>query len=157
MRSCCAVIRLAIALALALGGFSCKLIREGGKAEQISRELYEELKALPVPPTAELIVEEPFAKWGRATAAAKFSTRSTWDSIRFFYRNELTKRGWKLAGTRIDRDWGRDAGARAEIYCRGGFEAELDWGETNVKEWTYALTLIWTTNVSPCHSNDGGK
>jgi hypothetical protein len=117
----------------------------------MSQVLFQELTSLPVPPSAELIVEEKFVNWGRATASADFSTRSSWDDIRSFYRRELPKRGWKLAGTRIDRDWGRDYGAREEVYCRGGLEAELEWGGRNVKSRTYALTLVWTTNVSPCH------
>src|SRR5436190_9077704 len=96
----------------------CKRLQEGGRAEQKSLVLFEELHALPAPSASQLIVEERFSKWGLATASAKFATNAPWSEITSFYQAELARHGWKLKSTTIDREWGKDLGGRTYIFCR---------------------------------------
>lgn len=77
---------------------------------------------------------------------------SSYDEIKEYFDEELSKKGWRYVGEEKIKDWGRDFGGMERHYCKGNLFLNLQFpGKESGYGWIYALSAS-TSKPSKCQN-----
>jgi len=124
----------------------------GEQGQEYHQQLAREFSLIGQPKFVGVVsTTDVFSKWEprRVLVGADYTSSSSYSAILEYYDQQMTALGWRFAGERPLRDWGRDFGGRVRDYCKGPLSASLQYaGERANYGWTYAIDLSWSTNSS---------
>jgi hypothetical protein len=113
-------------------------------ANSEQRFLTDEFNSLPLPPLTQLTTLDVSPKRGRVLLIGTYKSSRRYEDLKSFYGSELESRGWRNAREEKVTDWGRDFGGRQVHFCRGPYEAVLQYaGERSHYDYDYAFTMTW--------------
>lgn len=82
--------------------------------------------------------------FGKAYISRGFRCKASYDDVKRFYLERLTKDGWQLSSERPLKEWGHDLGGWELEFRRGDYEATIDYaGERADYEWDYGIGIGW--------------
>jgi len=85
-----------------------------------------------------------FSRGGSASADETYKTKLTYQEIRSHYDRELTRNGWVFQKEKKLLDWGKDYGGMTLTYCKGPYQARLDYsGHHSNYEPYFDLSMSW--------------
>jgi hypothetical protein len=119
-------------------------ISYGENADLIQDELINEFNTIKPLPNSISSQYKATHKTTNALVSANYSTNLSYEEIRRYYDSELTSQGWQFKAERPVLDWGRDFGGKTIDYCKGSYEAEIQYfGEDKSYGGNYSLSLSW--------------
>ncbi len=108
------------------------------------RELKSEFRSLELPEDATVRSVDDNPEWGHVFISGTYATHLGYEELKRFYRSELERNGWRLAGEKDLADWGRDLGGRQLTFCKKPYEANLEYaGQKAQYGWDYAFSMSW--------------
>ena len=100
--------------------------------------------AFPLYPQMEEINSSTTSGIGKAFISRTFRCKASYDDVKRFYLERLTKDGWQLVGERQLKDWERDLGGRELKFRRGDYGATIEYaGEKADNGWDYGIGIGW--------------
>jgi hypothetical protein len=126
----------------------------GGGCRDVSPKLVttvtHEHAAIVAPETDVMISQETMRKRGFVAVQTLYRSALPPAQIASYYDHELRRHGWTARKQRAISEWGKHFGGWAIEYCKGDFEAEVQYAGEAHNDWTYAFSVAWQASVSPC-------
>jgi hypothetical protein len=74
-----------------------------------------------------------------------YKTHMNFTEIRAYYDQELSRNGWRFQREEKLEQWGRDYGGKDATYCKGPFQASLEYRYFIPRsvDWDYSLGVAW--------------
>jgi hypothetical protein len=136
------VLPVVILLVGALGRFVFEKI-DPRRAEEYRRmlpTLEDELSLIPILSGDRLMDKVSLYKSTHAYVEETFSSQQPWETLRNYYKTELTRLGWIQYESSNLEVWGKDYGGRVVRYRKGPHVIALQYsGSDPNARWSYAL------------------
>ena len=112
------------------------------KNQKVVEEAFREISPLS---RAALIQHGSMRRTDHGIISAAYKTEKSYESIKLYYDDKLTSRGWKFkreAGIQYD---GKDYGGKELIYCKDNYAASLQYAGQQETEfgWTFSFAMTW--------------
>jgi hypothetical protein len=116
----------------------------GPKAAVRQAELEREMSRLTTLAGASLVRSTAFHKPESALVSNDYRSNLRYPKIRAYYDRELSRFGWTFVHEEKLFDWGSDLGGMSARYCKGAYEAALQFAGADARYgWDYAFSLQW--------------
>lgn len=116
----------------------------GPKAVAIQRDLENEFRLIAAAPNTAQLRCGSLHKTHQGDVTCEYKTDLPYEEIKAHYDRELKSRGWTYVKERRVTIWSHDFGGKQAIYCKGVYDATLQYSGTEPGiEWTFGFTLSW--------------
>jgi hypothetical protein len=95
-------------------------------------DLEREFKSIKQLPSAFDQKHHAWHKQDHASVGSSFSTGQSDSEVKKYYAEELSKHGWKSRGDYSTTNWGSNLGGSVVEYCKGKYEATLEYAGERV-------------------------
>jgi hypothetical protein len=96
----------------------------------------------PLYPRMEEINSSIAAGIGKAFISKTFRCKTSYEDVKRFYLERLTKDGWHFVSERQLKDWQRDVGGRELKFHRADYEVTIEYaGEKADYGWDYGIGI----------------
>jgi hypothetical protein len=133
-----------VALALLLSYFAYDYLVNEPQAKSERHILDVEMNKITVLPGSILLEHASTNKTQRTFVSQTFTTSASYETIREYYVQELTRLGWEYVKAAALDNPGKNAGTENVSFCKGSYTATLRYRSPNLSgSWRYAIDLGW--------------
>jgi hypothetical protein len=106
-----------------------------------------------VTPPSEAVLGPLYAKHRNihALVSQEFKSKWSYEKVRDYYAQALRTLGWRFVREEPVREWGRDLGGKIQRYCKGSYEATLQYGGAKTESGLdYDFSMSWNVDRDLC-------
>lgn len=108
------------------------------------KEVEQLFRAIPVYPGSEEVTTSSSSKDRIARLGKVYKSNASYDELKRFYTDSLTRLGWQLERERQVKDWWSDFGGRELRFRDGEYYISIEYaGEKANNGWNYGISVGW--------------
>src|ERR1700674_35670 len=101
--------------------------------------------AFPIYPGMQQVSSSETSGFGKMLISKNFQSKATYEKVRRFYVDRLTKDDWRLSSDKQIKDWGSDFGGHELYFRKADLHIAIEYaGERANYGWDYAISAGWT-------------
>jgi hypothetical protein len=108
------------------------------------KEVEQLFRAIPIYPGSEEVTTSSSSKDRIARLGKVYKTNASYDELKGFYTDSLTRLGWQPERERQIKDWWSDLGGRELRFRDGEYYISIEYaGEKANYGWNYGISVGW--------------